>query len=99
MFLNFYPNETRGIPLKLFSVSLLPYLYMFLFGVILNRNLNFVEKYLKGNFLIFLTVYLLYKLVLFSFNIKYQGNHIDPISALLISFVAISFAYSYTEVK
>ena len=97
VFLNFYPQETRGIPIKLLSVSLLPYLYMFLFGVLLFRNIDFVERYLKGNFLIFLMIYFFFKLVLLYFNIEYSGNHIDPISAFLLSLATISFAYSYTN--
>ena len=85
------------ISIKIFGVTVIPYLYMFMFGVILQRNLSFVEKYLANKVVIWFCVFLVSVAVSYYFGFKYSGNYLNPMSALVISFLIISMVYSYTE--
>jgi peptidoglycan/LPS O-acetylase OafA/YrhL len=93
--------EIKGVGddtlIKLFGVTVIPYLYMFMFGVFLQRNLSFVEKYLANKVSIWFSIFLVSVATSYYFGANYSGNNLNPILALLISFLTISMAYSYTE--
>lgn len=90
-------TDERTMLVKLFSVTVFPYLYMFLLGVILQRNQWFVKKYLKNRFLPILGLYVAVCLTSFSLGFPYGGNRINPVSALTLAMLMMSFAYSYTD--
>jgi len=95
----FVSIKGTGLYAKLLGVSVLPYLYMFLLGVILQRNLNFVERFLSGNFLVWLLVYSIVVFNVYYFGGIYQGNYINPFLSVALSFLVISAAYSGLRYK
>lgn len=99
--INQFYIELKGvsddITTKLFGVTVLPYLYMFMFGVLLQKNRFFVERYLANKVYIWLGIFIVSVVISYYFGLAYSGNYLNPILALLISFLTISMAYSYTE--
>ncbi|MGL5758851.1 acyltransferase family protein [Plesiomonas sp.] len=81
---------------KLFSVTVIPYLNMFLFGVFLQRNICIVSRFLSNKFLYWLALYIVSIFITERLGMRNAGNAINPISALLLTLVVISAAYSYT---
>ncbi len=90
-------SADQSMLLKLFGVTVLPYLYMFFFGVLLQRNLGFVVKFLENKALYVFAAYLLSALIFYFLGLKFQGNYINPISALILSFLTISLAYTRVD--
>lgn len=82
------------LPIKLLGVTVFPYLYMFLIGVLLQRNIWFVERYLSNNFIKVLIIFVVIELVLSWLGFKTQGNYLNPISATTLVFLTISAAYT-----
>lgn len=90
--------DERSIWVKLFGVTVLPYLYMFMFGVFLQRRLDLVEKLLHGNFLLIFMLYLGVCYITHSMGLRAGGNYLNPLSAMMLSALAISFAYYRVDV-
>lgn len=74
---------------KLVKVSILPYLYYFLFGFYTYKNIGKLKKYIEDKFHIYLAVYLL----VVYFNIDSFIYII--LKQLLFSILVFSFAFSY----
>ncbi|WP_268927847.1 acyltransferase family protein [Neptunomonas japonica] len=89
-----FRSADGGVLIKLFGVTVLPYLYIFLLGVLLQRNLPFVEKYLAHKAPILLILYLASVCVSWVLGLSYQGNSLNPISTVILSLLIISMAYS-----
>lgn len=83
-----------GMLVKLFGVTVIPYLYIFLIGVFLQRNREFVARVLKGRVFLWLVVYIVAGYVLGMLGIRVRGNLLNPLSALILAFLTVSFAYS-----
>ena len=80
---------------KLLGVSLLPYLYMFLFGVVSQRNILHLKGVTGAAGLPLMSiVYISSSVVLGWLGLNVAGNNINPISACLISLLALALAYS-----
>lgn len=96
--INFYfitfKNTIGGLYFKLLGVTVFPYLYMFFLGVLLQRNLNFVERFLFGNFISLFFLYLFFVAVVYYSGGVYQGNYINPLLSVLLALLTISAAYS-----
>lgn len=79
---------------KLLRVSFLPWFYMFLFGVFVQKNFDWIHKIIAGRFVHFLVLYC----VIGYFCLKYQfalGNNINPVVYIFLVAVTLSFAYSF----
>ena len=87
----------KTLLLKLFSVSIFPYLYIFLFGVFLQRNIVFVEKFLSEKFLVILIVYSACAGLAWFFGFNYKGNDLNFVNAIVLALLTISFAYSNVD--
>lgn len=94
---SFEPVHGETLGFKLFSITVLPYLNMFLFGVFLQKNIYIVAKFLANKVFYWLVFYFLSILVTEHLGIRNSGNGINPVSALLLTFVVISAAYSFTD--
>lgn len=79
---------------KLFGVTVFPYLYMFLTGVLIQKNIFFIKRYLQNKFYFWLMEYMLLSLIFSWFGFKNTGNHINPILSINLALIIISFAYS-----
>lgn len=82
---------------KLFGVTVLPYLYLFLLGVLLQRNREFVARYLQDKAALWLSVYVLLGVGLSKFGVPIGGNCLHPVCATVLAFVTVSLAYSYAD--
>lgn len=97
---NFYFNQAL-MPVedsffsKIIGVTILPYFYMFLIGVFLSKNIDIVKNYLANKWILWLLVYIGSYFLISTFGFTTRGNHINPISAVLLSLFVISFAYSF----
>ncbi|MFA0560640.1 acyltransferase family protein [Vibrio breoganii] len=97
-YVHYYENlDNAPIALKLFGKTIFPYLYIFLLGVMIQRNMWFVKKYLAGNAHFFLMLYIVVELITYQFELSVLGNFLNPLSVVFLSFLVISFAYSYTS--
>lgn len=88
-------GSERNIGVKLFGVTVLPYLYMFLLGVWLQRSRAFVARYLQDRALLWLAAYVLLSIVLGRLGVPVGGNYVNPVSGVLLAFATVSLAYSY----
>lgn len=94
LYVNIPGEYHHSIPYKLLRVSFLPWFYMFLVGVFVQKNFNFFYKLLAGKFILFFT---LYCIVGFS-ALKYRfalGNDINPIVFIFLVAAVFSFSYSF----
>jgi len=100
---NLYFGISETIYIKLLNVSVIPYLYCFLFGVFLCHNWGNIRKYFEGKALVWLVIYLLYCMFfgeLFNFfKPGYHTNIIGFFSHFLLSCLTISLAYSSTTLS
>jgi len=90
-------NDTseNNIIFKLFGVSFIPWIWMFLVGVLFQKNFVTLHKILSGKVLYILACYLI---ILF-YSTKYLGwrlgNGINPVLYILLAVLLFSFAYSF----
>ena len=78
---------------KLIGVSFLPWFYIFLLGVLAQRNFEFSHAYLAGKFHLIFPVYL-FSAYMLSGSGSAFGNNSNPIVAALLVLTVFSFAYS-----
>lgn len=79
---------------KLFGVTLLPHLYLFLLGMVLQKNQPFIRRYLAGRCLWWLALLAGINLLCAHFQISFTGNNINPLSATIVALLTVSAAYS-----
>lgn len=79
---------------KLVRVSFLPWFYMFLIGMFVQKNFDFFYRLLAGRFLYILVLYVVAAYYALNNNIA-LGNNINPVLYLLLAALAFSFAYSF----
>lgn len=91
------PVYGDALVFKLFGITVIPYLNMFLFGILLQKNMWFVERFLAKKVIYWLGFYVGTIFITELLGWRNQGNAINPISALLLSLVVISAAYSYVK--
>ncbi|MDB5272158.1 MAG: hypothetical protein JWO58_525 [Chitinophagaceae bacterium] len=89
-----------GIPSKLMGVFLLPYLYNFMFGIVLYIYWSQLEKMILGKGVYWLLGYLLYSLVCSSYlgwySPSYWPNVFGFIANIVLSITIISLAFTCT---
>jgi peptidoglycan/LPS O-acetylase OafA/YrhL len=85
------------LPHKLFSVTFLPWFYMFLIGVFFQINFKRIVDLIGGKAIYVAPIYLTFAMVL-SKTIKWQaGNVIDPLMFIFMAAGIFSIAYSYRK--
>ncbi|MFK5891880.1 MAG: acyltransferase, partial [Pseudomonadota bacterium] len=91
-----FSNEyDENLLFKLFGVSFIPWIWMFLVGVLFQKNFIAIHKILSGKVLYILPLYLLisfYSTTYFGWS---MGNGIHPILFISLAFLVFSFAYSF----
>jgi len=80
---------------KLFRISFLPWFYMFLSGVFVQKNFEFFYKLLAGRFILIFILYCIAGYFAKTYHIG-LGNNINPLIYVLLVSLAFSFAYSFT---
>ena len=90
----YLPNLISEIVItKLTKVSFLPWLYMFLLGIYIQKNFDFFYKYLSGKFYIIFPVYIITAYI-FSTQGASLGNNVNPVIGILLVLTIFSLAYS-----
>jgi peptidoglycan/LPS O-acetylase OafA/YrhL len=90
----YMPTHGESLVFRLFSVSFAPWFWMFLVGVVFQKNFKILHRMLSGRALVVLPVYILfawYTADRFEFGL---GNEINPVSYLLLASLVFSFAYT-----
>jgi len=87
--------DGRGFLGRLYGVSVLPYLYMFLCGILIQRYFDVLSFYLKNKFFYLLFLYLIINLSFSLLGLNAEGNSIGPIPFFFLALLSISFAYSF----
>lgn len=82
-----------GMPEKLAAVSLAPWLYMFLIGVLFQRRPDML-RLLVGKLPLLLALYIACAVGLGAIGLPVIGNHINPISATMLALVVLSAAHA-----
>tara|TARA_R110001583_G_scaffold185149_1_gene345106 strand:- start:12547 stop:13620 length:1074 start_codon:yes stop_codon:yes gene_type:complete len=96
-FYQYRSNYRDLLAYKLFGVTFAPYFYMFLVGVLCQKNFNFLYGYLSGKGPVIFGLYLAYAYILYSqYNIK-LGNDIGP--WLFFPLACMVFSLAYTGVN
>lgn len=78
---------------KLVGVSFFPWFYIFLLGVLAQKNFEFFHEYLAGKFYLIFPVYLVSAYILSDFGSAF-GNNSNPVVVVLLILTVFSFAYS-----
>ena len=94
---NSFKVGNEALAVKIFGVTVIPYLYIFLLGVILQRNLSFIERCLAGRAYLWVAAYLAGVGVSSYIDLSSTGNNINPFQAALLSLAVVSIAYSNTS--
>ena len=92
---SFNQEYDENLLFKLFGVSFIPWIWMFLVGVLFQKNFVTLHKFLSGKALFILPLYLMisyYSTTYFGWS---MGNGINPILYLFLASFVFSFAYSF----
>jgi peptidoglycan/LPS O-acetylase OafA/YrhL len=92
-----YQNETLII--KLFGVSVLPYLYMFLVGVLLQRNLGLLRRYIEGKAALWLAFYGTFVVSMWVLGRPVDGASMNPVAFLILAMLVMSAAFSFRHLS
>lgn len=84
----------RSMLFKLIGETALPYVYMFLLGVYLQRNRELVQKYLVGQWAWWFLAYLIVEGVTRFLGLYTAGNYLNPLSAITLGCLVISLAHT-----
>jgi peptidoglycan/LPS O-acetylase OafA/YrhL len=98
---NFYLGSLSEYSMmyKLCSVTLIPYLYNFLFGVLAYKYWGLINKFVEGKFFFWILLYVFYFVILgillnIDVNQYLMTNLLQFISNILLGFVTLSAAFS-----
>lgn len=76
---------------KLLRVSILPYLFYFLFGLLIYQNIIYLKRILFDKFYIYIVIYI----ILINFNM--ENIYFSFIKQIVFSLVVFSFAFSFRK--
>lgn len=82
---------------KLLGVSFLPWLYMFLLGVLFQRNFEIFHKWLAGKFMALFLSYVVLAFIARDLLGWGFGNTLNPVIFIALSVVIFSAAFSYQQ--
>ncbi len=99
MVLNVIKHDVEGeygenLLFKLFSVSFVPWIWMFLVGVFFQKNFAFFHRLLSEKILYILPLYLIFSYLSTQHLGWMLGNGISPVLYLFLAAAIFSFAYS-----
>ncbi|HSL04769.1 MAG TPA: acyltransferase, partial [Nitrospiraceae bacterium] len=83
----------KSLITKLIGVSFFPWFYIFLLGVLVQRNFEFFHTYLGGRFYLAFPLYLFSAYMLSDIGSSF-GNNSNPVVVVLLIMTVFSFAYS-----
>ena len=88
------PHYAGVLPYEFFGVTFVPWIYMFLVGLLFQRNFATLQRMVRGRFLPLLLLYCLACwLALDAFGSTF-GNALPPVLFVILSFLLFAAAYS-----
>jgi peptidoglycan/LPS O-acetylase OafA/YrhL len=101
-FSTYYFNQ-ESVIFKLISVSVFPYFFYFIFGILFYLNFSSISKFIESKFHIWLIIFLSYHII-FSYGLKfyvpsYWPNIWGLLYMILLSFLLFSFAFSFKNLS
>lgn len=90
------PEEVSNA-VKLLGVTVFPYLYMFMLGVFLQRNILYVKRLLKNHVLVIFLLYIVSIIISWALGLQYTGTNINAMSAFFLGLLTLSVAYTNTN--
>lgn len=95
--------NTEQLMRKISGILVLPYLYNFLFGILIYKYWSLIEKYILENgfvwFLIYVSYFTFFSVYLNLYSPSYWPNIFGFISNLLLAILTISSAYTFTSIS
>jgi peptidoglycan/LPS O-acetylase OafA/YrhL len=86
-------REYEGrLPTRVLLMCIVSWLYVFMVGVFLQLNPAFVEKFIAGKFLWWLTGYVGWTMLMRALGVPVEGNDATPLTTIPLGFLTISFA-------
>ncbi len=92
---NYFESYQDNTWFKLFGVSFIPWIYMFLTGILFQINFKRVHSLLEGKVIPILIIYVVTSLIAVNYLGGATGTGISFPLFLLLSVLTFSFAYSY----
>jgi len=89
-------QEELALGFKLFGVSAIPYLWMFLIGILIQRFKEKLFPYVKNKGFIWLVVYLAITIG-FGEKLRYSSNTPNPFTYILLALTIFSLAYTFPK--
>ena len=100
LLLTFFQSiDNSNVFVKLYRVSLFPYLYSFIFGMIIYKYWSFVKKFIEGKALLWLFLFFVYCIITKSFPSYQPTNPLGFIANLLLSVLTISMAFTMPKLN
>ncbi len=87
-------HTSEATAVKLFGVTVLPYLCMFLVGVYLQRHQEIVERWMVGKALHWLAAVVAAAVAAEALGFQAAGNYLTPVSFLLLGGFTLAAAYT-----
>ncbi len=81
---------------KIFEVTFIPWIWMFLVGVFFQKNFDIIYKFLSGKLIYILPSYIIIAYYTRHYLGWHIGNDINPILYILLTILIFSMAYSYS---
>lgn len=84
---------------KLTAIFLPTYLYLFMVGVLLQRNYAFLSRWLEGKGLFWLVAYIAIAFSATHFGGARLGNNLNPLLAVMLAFTVVSLAVTAPQLS
>ncbi len=94
-----YAGYSDVLWFKLYKVTLIPYLYVFLIGVFFQKNFSYIKKFIVNKFLIWFIIYYLFVAVADNYGLRVSGNTINPVLIFLLCMMIASAAYTRPNIS
>jgi peptidoglycan/LPS O-acetylase OafA/YrhL len=95
----FEVKYSKMIVYKLLGISFIPYFYMFLTGIFVQKNFDLIGKYLENQAPVIFILYCSLALLIKKANLFYIGSQINPLTFMLLVPTIFSLAYSKRELS
>lgn len=92
-------NYKDNLLMKLWGVSFFPWLYMFLIGMIFQRNFDLIHPLLQNRVVPIAISYTIIAYISVNYFGWNDGNFLNPLLFLMLAGLVFSFAYSFPELS
>lgn len=89
-----FNQDSAELLFKLLRVSVLPYLYMFIVGIIIQRNIDSLRKMVFNKAAVWFFAYVAVAFFMKEFGYIGSGTLINPLQAVILGFMVAAFAYT-----